>query len=92
MAEPPDVEVRLPPALLRLYPQCPDRHRLRAATVAEAIDALDARWPGLGARLRDERPSLRRHIAVFVDGRPAGLATPLPDGARMIVLTAITGG
>lgn len=86
------IAVRLPEALIRLFPGCPARHRVEAATVGEAIGSLDARWPGLRDRLCDGRPALRRHINVFVDGAPSRLDTPTPPGAEVIVLTAITGG
>jgi hypothetical protein len=86
------VHVTLPPALLPLFPGCPAEVAVRAGTVAEALDALDARWPGMRARLCDERPALRRHILVFVDGERAGLDAALPEGAELVVTTAISGG
>jgi molybdopterin converting factor small subunit len=54
--------------------------------------ALDARCPGLKARLCDERPAIRRHVNVFVDGARATLATPLAPGTRVVVMTAVSGG
>ncbi|KGM32423.1 thiamine biosynthesis protein ThiS, partial [Inquilinus limosus MP06] len=75
--EAPAVRVRLPTVLTILFPGAPPRVELRAATVAEAIDGLNERWPGMGDRIRDTRPAIRRHINIFVDGRKAGLETPL---------------
>lgn len=92
MPETSAVTVNLPPLLLRLFPGCPRRVELAAATVGEAIDGLDARWPGLRDRLCDSTPRIRRHINVFVAGERASLETRLPPGAQMIVLTAISGG
>ena len=86
------VTVVLPPALLPLFPGAPRRVTLEAATVAEAIAALDARWPGMRDRLCDSTPALRRHLAVFVGEERARLDTPLPPGAEMVVLTAVSGG
>jgi molybdopterin converting factor small subunit len=86
------VVVALPPALLRLFPGCPPRVELpAAATVGEAIDALDARWPGMRDRLRDSTPRIRRNVNLFVEGRRATLETPLTPGAAVTVLTAVTG-
>ena len=65
---------------------------VEAATVAEVIAALDARWPGMRDRLCDSTPRLRRQINVFVDGERATLETPLAPGARVIVMMAIVGG
>jgi len=90
--EAPAVLVRLPTALTILFPGTPPRVELRAGTVAEAIDGLNERWPGMGDRIRDTRPAIRRHINVFVDGKRAGLDTPLAPGTEVFVLTAISGG
>lgn len=84
--------VVLPPALLRLFPDAPRRVEVEAATVAGALDVLDSRWPGMGSRIRDARPAIRRHMKVFVDGEPATLDTPLAPGAEVFVINAISGG
>lgn len=85
--------VLLPEALVRLFPGAPRRVELPdAATVAAAIAALDARWPGMRDRLCDGTPAIRRHINVFVAGERARLDTTLPPGAEMIVMTAVSGG
>ncbi|SMF67199.1 molybdopterin synthase subunit MoaD [Tistlia consotensis] len=86
------VTVRLPAALVALFPGAPRELALPAASVGELIDGLDARWPGMGDRLRDSRPAIRRHINVFVEGRRATLATPLAPGGEVDILTAISGG
>jgi molybdopterin synthase sulfur carrier subunit len=86
------VLVRLPTVLTILFPGAPPRVELRAGTVAEAIDGLNERWPGMGDRIRDSSPAIRRHINIFVDGRRARLDTRLAPGAEMFVLTAISGG
>jgi molybdopterin converting factor small subunit len=82
----------LPAALVRLFPGAVRRLEVPAATVGEMIHALDARWPGMRDRLCDSRPSIRRHINVFVEGRRATLDTALAPGARLDVVAAITGG
>ena len=88
----PTVAVSLPPVLMRLFPGAPRQVELAAATVAELVDALDARWPGMRDRLCDSRPSIRRHVNIFVAGTRATLATPLSPGSEVIVMTAISGG
>ena len=82
----------LPPALLPLFPGAPRRLDLPAATVVAVMDALEARWPGMRHRLVDERPAVRRHINVFVDGEKAGLKAALRAGADVVILTAVSGG
>lgn len=91
-AAPPNVQVSLPPVLVSLFPGAPRQLALPAASVAEAIDALDARWPGMRDRLCDSRPAIRRHINVFLEGERVGLEAPLPPGAELVILTAISGG
>ncbi len=86
------VTVALPAALANLFPDAPRRVELAAATVADAIAALDSRWPGMRDRLVDSTPAIRRHINVFVEGRRATLATRLAPGAEVLVMTAISGG
>jgi len=88
----PPVVVTLPLALARLFPGCVRRVELSASTVGAAIDALDARWPGLRDRVCDSTPRIRRHINVFVAGKRATLETPLAPGAEVMVMTAISGG
>lgn len=84
--------VRLPPTLAPLFAGLPRSLELEAATVAEALERLEERWPGLRDRLCEPGPALRRHIHVYVDGERATLDTPLCSGSRLDVITAITGG
>ena len=86
------VVVTLPLALVRLFPGCVRRVELSAATVGAAIDALDARWPGMRDRICDSTPRIRRHVNVFVAGTRAGLETRLAPGVEVLVMTAISGG
>lgn len=86
------VVVVLPAALVNLFPGAPRRVAVPAATVAQALEALEARWPGMRDRISDSTPAIRRHMNVYVCGERAGLDTPLPAGAEMLVMTAISGG
>jgi sulfur-carrier protein len=86
------VVVMLPAVLVRLFPGCARRVTVSAATVADAIDALDARWPGMRDRLCDSTPRIRRHINVYVAGERATLETRLAPGVEIVILTAISGG
>ena len=86
------VLVVLPRLLVNLFPGSVREVAVSASTVREAIDALDARWPGMRDRLCDSRPAIRRHINVFVDGEKAALDTPLAPGTEVIIMTAISGG
>jgi sulfur-carrier protein len=84
--------VVLPRLLVNLFPGAVPEVAVSASNVREAIDALEARWPGMRDRLCDSRPAIRRHINVFVDGDKATLDTPLSPGTEVIIMTAISGG
>jgi molybdopterin synthase sulfur carrier subunit len=66
------------------------------ATVTVLLDALAAEHPVFDRRVRDETGALRRHVNVYVDGeevrRLAGLATPVPAGAEVMVMQSVAGG
>ena len=85
-------ELRLPTTLPPLFPGLPRKLDVDAATVQEAIDRLDERWPGLRDRLCEPGPALRPHINVYVDRERAELDTGLDARSRVDVIAAITGG
>ncbi len=85
-------DVHLPRSLVGLFPGAPRRLEARGATVFEVIADLDAQVPGIRNRLLDAGPSLRTHINVFVAGERATLTTPVPPGAVVHVIPAVSGG
>jgi sulfur-carrier protein len=85
-------EVYLPSTLPPLFPELTRLVEVDAASVGEAIDRLEERWPGLRDRLCEPGPVLRRHINVYVDRERAELTTPLDARSRVDVIAAISGG
>jgi molybdopterin synthase sulfur carrier subunit len=85
-------ELHLPTTLQALFSELPRRVDVDAATVADAIQLLDQRWPGLRDRLCEPGPVLRRHIHVYVDRERAGLDTRIACASRVDVIAAISGG
>ncbi|HVB06967.1 MAG TPA: MoaD/ThiS family protein [Acidimicrobiales bacterium] len=69
---------------------------LEAATVREAIAALEAEHAGIGERLLDEQGQLRRFVNLFVNDEDvrflSGLDTPLAAGQTLSVVPAVAGG
>jgi sulfur-carrier protein len=67
-----------------------------AATVADVVRELEARAPGLGGYICDERGRLRMHVNIFVgEERVAdrdGLSDPVAPDSRVYVLQALSGG
>jgi molybdopterin converting factor small subunit len=85
-------DLHLPPTLPPLFPGLPRQLDLEAATVQDAIERLNERWPGLRDRLCEPGPVLRPHINVFVDQERAALDTALDARSRVDVIAAISGG
>lgn len=67
-----------------------------AATVRDAIADLEARYPGIAARVLDATGAVRPFIRIFVGpediGALAGLDTPLAERDEMAIVPAIAGG
>ncbi|MHA7275903.1 MoaD/ThiS family protein [Arthrobacter sp. HLT1-21] len=93
-----DVTVLIP-TLLR--PLIGDRARVSVATataapLAEILDDLHHGYPVFARRIRDETGALRRYVNVYVDGedvrRLAGLSTPVPPGAEVMIVQSVAGG
>jgi molybdopterin converting factor small subunit len=66
-----------------------------AGTVGACLDAVEARYPGFRPLVVDERGQVHRFVKLFRNGdQLAGdaLATPLGEGDRLEVLSAIAGG
>jgi molybdopterin synthase sulfur carrier subunit len=68
-------------------------------TPSTARDALQLLWrlhPALRDRIVDEQGEVRQHINVFVGNEcirfTGGLATPVPEGAELLVVPAVSGG
>jgi sulfur-carrier protein len=65
-------------------------------TLADALRALDAVFPGVVRRVLDERGEVRPHVNLFVGEDCVrfgdGLATPLPEGCEIAILPAVSGG
>lgn len=66
------------------------------ATVSQALEALWRMHPGLRDRVVDEQGEVRPHINVFVGEESIrfadGLSTPVPEGAEILIVPAVSGG
>lgn len=81
------------PALLRDLTAGQECVCVPGGTLRQALDALEARYPGLKARLF-EGDDLRPDISVVVDGTVSmlRLRQPLPENCEVHLLSAISGG
>ena len=67
-----------------------------SGTVADCLDALEARYPGIGERLRDEAGEIRRFVNIYVNGDDVrfleGASTALKAGDELSIVPAMAGG
>lgn len=86
--------IRIPSAL-RATTGGQARVAVEGTTVGEALDNLEAAYPGLQGRLRDDQGGVARFINLFVGGEDVrlldGLDTTL-DGAELSIVPAVAGG
>lgn len=86
------------PGALRQFTGGNSKVELDAApnVLGEALKALWARYPALRDRIATEQGQIREHINVFVGNEDirytGGLATPIPAGAEISILAAVSGG
>jgi molybdopterin converting factor small subunit len=69
---------------------------VEAATVAEALKALDTAHPGFAERLFDESGALRRFVNVFLAEEDIrfldGVDSTVTDGQTLSIVPAVAGG
>jgi molybdopterin converting factor small subunit len=69
---------------------------IEAGTIGGLLDGLEAAYPRLRWRLRDETGTIRRFVKVFVNGeelpRTSGPETPLAGADHVDILHSIQGG
>lgn len=81
------------PSVLRSYTGGASRVEVDGATVTDLLSGLDDAFPGLRFRVVDEQGRLRTHMKVFVgDESVRDIETPVPDGAEVTLMQALSGG
>lgn len=67
-----------------------------AATVREALEAVFAEHPRLRGYVEDDQGCLRKHMVIFVDGRPVldrhALQDLVSPSSEIYVMQALSGG
>lgn len=84
------------PTQLRTLTDGSDEVAADGGTVAEIIESLESRHPGMRARLLDDSGALRRFVNVYVEDEDVrfldGIGTAVPDGAKISIIPAVAGG
>jgi sulfur-carrier protein len=90
-----DITVLIPTPLRR-FTDGQAKVIVAGTTVSEALDALNARYPGIGDRLLDDEGQIRRFVNVFVNGKNVrdadGGQTALAPGDELGIIPAMAGG
>ena len=62
-------------------------------TVSGVLAALNLNYPGIRFRMVDEQGNVRPHIKLFVGSDVTrDLASPIPTGATLMIVAALSGG
>ena len=89
------VHIRVPTPL-RKFTDDSEVVEVEAESIASAIQALQAKFPGIGERLIDESGEVRRFVNVYVNGEDIRFLenreTALKDGDEISIIPAIAGG
>lgn len=84
--------VFVPPAMRSLCGGARSLH-VSGTSVREIVNDLEARWPGFrDSLLEDDRLRPGLAIAVNSESQPLGLLAPVPPGAEVHILPAMSGG
>ena len=69
---------------------------LRASSVSEALDIIDAKHPGIKDYIVDEQGKLRQHVNIFIDNQSVkdkiNLRDKLSPGDEVHFIQALSGG
>ena len=80
------------PSALRSYTERSETHA-DGTTLAEALEDLDRRYPGIRFRMIDEQDRIRRHIRVFVNGEQVpDITRALAASDEIVIVQALSGG
>ena len=83
------------PTILRTFTDNARSVQGDGSTLAEVITDLDAKFPGIGARLIEDG-KLRRFVNIYINDEDVrflgSLDAPIADGDNITVLPAVAGG
>jgi molybdopterin converting factor small subunit len=86
------IRVHIPTAL-RSYTEQNSAVDVDGATVADALTALDRRYPGIRFRIITEQDSIRPHIRIFVnEEQRQDLTASLHGADTLYIICALSGG
>ena len=88
-------EIKFTNALKRFYPDL-SSFQSEASVVADVIEIIEGRYPGIKSYVVDEQGRLRKHVNIFVDGKMVedreSLSDALQPGSEVYIMQALSGG
>ncbi len=88
-------KIRIPTPLRKLTNN-EELVEVKATTIADAINELQSRYPGIKERLLDDAGTVRRFVNVYVNEEDIRFLqnqqTTLKDGDEVSIIPAIAGG
>ena len=89
------VTIEIPTAFRRFTDGAP-RVDCTASTVAEALDTLTKRFPGLSRHVRDDSGQIRQFLNIYLNEEDirflGGESCALREGDRVLLVPSIAGG
>ena len=89
------VTIEIPTAFRRFTGGAPNVHS-SAATIADALNDLTARFPALARHIRDDQGQIRQFLNVYLNEEDirflGGESCALRDGDRVMLVPSIAGG
>ena len=82
-------------ALKRFYPQLAATE-IKGNTIADIVDGINERFPGIKNYLVDEQGRLRRHVNIFISNElisdRENLLDPVREEDEVYIMQALSGG
>lgn len=81
------------PSQLTSYTEGASRLAAAGASIAQVLDDLDRRFPGLKFRVVDEQDRIRRHMRIFRNGdRATDIGQSVGEADEVLIFGALSGG
>lgn len=88
-------KIKFTAALQRFFPDLQELE-ISGSTVAEALQEIEAKYPGIKSYILDERGAVRQHMNIFVKGELIEDGVTLQDKVseqdEIIIFQALSGG
>ena len=89
------VTVRIPTPIRRVT-NGEDKVTVSGDTMKQIIEAMEEQYPGIKARLCDDKGDLRSFVNIYINGEDvrflSGIDSPVDSGDEVSIIPAVAGG